>query len=74
MWHYNDSLLFQFYNRFLWVYANNDLLSFFFNSELVEQNESLLEKSHELKLNLEQVYDKLRSRIGEVNKLKLNSQ
>ncbi|XP_055303754.1 structural maintenance of chromosomes protein 3-like [Sitodiplosis mosellana] len=32
--------------------------------ELVEQNESLLEKSMELKLNLEQVYDKLRSRIG----------
>lgn len=37
------------------------------NSELIQQNESLMEKSLELKLNLEDVYDKLRSQIGDVS-------
>lgn len=37
-----------------------------YNSELMEQSESLMEKSQELKTNLEQIYDELRSRIGDV--------
>lgn len=35
-------------------------------SELIEQCQQLTEKSNELKLNLEQVYDELRSQIGDV--------
>lgn len=40
---------------------------FISNSELIQQNETLMEKSLELKLNLEEVYDKLRSQIGDVS-------
>lgn len=35
-------------------------------SELMEQGGKLAEKSEELKLNLKQVYDELRSQIGDV--------
>lgn len=41
----------------------------YFKSELLEQSELLMEKTNELKLELEQVYDKLRSRIGNVSRL-----
>lgn len=49
------------------VFIRNVSFYLFVNSELMEQSVSLEEKSLELKTNLEQIYDELRSRIGDVS-------